>query len=133
MELQSIHLRLKKPLFNYPSFIKTLNTFRVELHIVNWINNSSYINTKSKNQDELTFLCGYTENSSLNIKNTLLNSKDILDFICISLFKLFINNNVSLNNLNIRIDYYNHFSFEICKIIRNLYQILKSLQLIFMI
>src|ERR1044071_1681054 len=31
-------LLLKKPLFNYPSFIKTFNTFRVGLHIVNWIN-----------------------------------------------------------------------------------------------
>src|SRR5688572_26473620 len=29
----------KKPLFNYPSFIKTLNTFRVKLHTVNWLNN----------------------------------------------------------------------------------------------
>src|ERR1043166_2731827 len=29
----------KKPLFNYPNFIKTLNTFRIELHVVNWINN----------------------------------------------------------------------------------------------
>src|SRR5687768_6617001 len=31
-------LLLKKPLFNYPSFIKTFNTFRVGLHIVDWIN-----------------------------------------------------------------------------------------------
>src|ERR1043165_818131 len=29
----------KKPLFNYPSFIKTLDTYRVELHTINWINN----------------------------------------------------------------------------------------------
>ncbi len=39
----------KKPFFNYPSFIKTLNTFQVESHIVNWINNLDIlpdINTK---------------------------------------------------------------------------------------
>src|ERR1043165_7618075 len=31
-------LLLQKPFFNYPSFIKTFNTFRVGSHIVNWIN-----------------------------------------------------------------------------------------------
>src|SRR5881397_3360820 len=26
-----------KPLFNYPSFIKTLNTYQLEFHVVNWL------------------------------------------------------------------------------------------------
>src|SRR2546429_4945539 len=27
-----------EPLFNYPSFIKTLNTYQLEFHVVNWLN-----------------------------------------------------------------------------------------------
>ena len=29
---------LYKPLFNYPSLIKTLNFFRMEIHVMDWIN-----------------------------------------------------------------------------------------------
>src|SRR5438477_247308 len=52
----------KKPhLFNYPSFIKTLNTFRIELHVVNWINNldslpdTNSVSTDRVQQSLLTF------------------------------------------------------------------------------
>src|ERR1044072_4939193 len=33
---------LHKPLFNYPSLIKTLKFFRVQLHVTNWLNPTSY-------------------------------------------------------------------------------------------
>src|SRR6266540_6229706 len=83
----------KKPFFNYPSFIKTLNTFQVESHIVNWINNLDIlpdINTKSiysTNQikSEMIF-CPTYEDASLEIKKNLLDSEKTKDFICISLF-----------------------------------------------
>src|SRR5919205_4671687 len=33
--------KLQKPLFNYPSFIKTLNFYRVKLHVTGWLNSFS--------------------------------------------------------------------------------------------
>src|SRR6266498_3257270 len=33
----------KNPLFNYPSFIKTLDLFRIDLHIINWIKKNQYL------------------------------------------------------------------------------------------
>src|SRR5687767_9395454 len=38
---------LKKPLFNYPSLIKTLMSYRIELHVANWINSSYNITSTS--------------------------------------------------------------------------------------
>jgi|SRR6266498_397668 len=80
----------KNPLFNYPSFIKTLNTYRVELHIVHWMNYlniSPNINTKSiysTNQikpDKMVFRPTY-ETSSLRIKKrNLLDSEKKMDLI----------------------------------------------------
>src|SRR5213082_3260616 len=32
---------LHKPWFNYPSYIKTLDLFRVQLHVLNWINSTT--------------------------------------------------------------------------------------------
>src|SRR6266542_220204 len=109
----------KTPLFNYPSFIKTLNTVRVELHAVNWINNLDVLpdpNDKVKS-NRIKFLPFYTENTSLKLKNPSLDVK-VIDFVCTTLFKLFINNDVSLNDFNIRIDYlYGRFLFEIYEMI----------------
>src|SRR5947209_10300075 len=34
-------LKLQKPLFNYPSLIKTLDLFRLELHVIKWLNSTS--------------------------------------------------------------------------------------------
>jgi len=106
----------QKPLFNYPSFIKTLNTFRVELHTVNWINNHEILPDDSNQStcstnSSMTFISSLYEN--MNMYDDL-NSKQIRDFFCISLFKLFINNNVSLNNL-----YLSNYCLEIYKIILN--------------
>src|ERR1044072_1881461 len=78
----------KKPLFNYPSFIKTLDTYRVELHTINWINNLG-IDLKltgSTNQGGPTF---FPTESTLEIKNK--DSKKIIDFVYIPLFKSFMN------------------------------------------
>src|SRR5688572_18076241 len=97
----------KNPLFNYPSFIKKLSTSRVGLHIVNWINNLDTLpdtnskSTCSKNQvksDKMIFLSA-NENMNLGIKKDLFDSMKTRDFIFISLFKSFINNNASLNHL----------------------------------
>src|ERR1041384_8264408 len=45
---------LKKPLFNYPSLIKTLNSYRIELHVANWISASYNITPISAQQFPLT-------------------------------------------------------------------------------
>ena len=36
-----LNSNLQKPLFNYPSFIKTLNSFRLELHVMKWLNSNT--------------------------------------------------------------------------------------------
>src|SRR6266540_4504029 len=86
----------KTPLLNYPSFIKTLNTFQVELYTVHWINNLDTLpDTKPKStfssnrdkSDKMIFSSTY-EFTSLKIKKNLLNPIETKDFICISLFKL---------------------------------------------
>src|ERR1044072_3625396 len=63
----------KKPLFNYPSFIKTLDTFRMELHMVNWMNNLDILPSatlppiKSNQSNKINFLPRYTENTRLDL------------------------------------------------------------------
>ncbi|CAI2163862.1 11055_t:CDS:1 [Funneliformis geosporum] len=123
----------KKPFFNYPSFIKTLNTFRVELHVVNLINNlsvTSNITTCSISQiqrplptnlksDKITFAPIFNvENTSLELEQNPNFSLKIVDFICVTLFELFISNEISLNNLYLNINYYHlNFISQIIKII----------------
>ena len=34
-----------KPLFNYPNLIKTLNLQRMQVHVTNWLNTTSYNDT----------------------------------------------------------------------------------------
>src|SRR5688572_2474722 len=36
-----IDSNFQKPLFNYPSLIKTLDTFRIYLHVSNWLNDNA--------------------------------------------------------------------------------------------
>src|SRR6266542_1470832 len=112
---------LKRPLFNYPSFIKTLNTYRAELHTINWINYLDYTNTKSTcstnftNQvilDKTIFFPIREE--TVKIKRNLLNPIGTKDFICILLFKLFIYSNASLKNFIIIYNFsYGHFFSKI--------------------
>ncbi|CAG8504491.1 3486_t:CDS:1 [Funneliformis mosseae] len=123
----------KKPFFNYPSFIKTLNTFRVELHVVNLINNLSVTNNittcsisqiqrplpNTLKSDKITFAPIFNvENTSLELEQHPISSSKIIDFICVSLFKLFISNEISLNNLYLNINYYHlNFISQLCKFI----------------
>ncbi len=110
----------KKPLFNYPSFIKTLNTYRVELHTINWMNNLNILpdaNPCSSNQvksNKITFWSREIDGLKTNL------SEKTMHFICISLFKLFMNNNASLNNLYIIMDdYHGGNVFEVYESILN--------------
>jgi hypothetical protein len=88
---------LKKPLFNYPSLIKTIIFCRIRLHVENWyearfrkfLSKTSYFPLTLTNDDsnELTYSGNYEK----------------VKIICTVLFKLFINN-ASLNNLYININ-----------------------------
>ncbi len=119
---------IKKPLFNYPSFIKILDTFRVERHTVNWINHLDIlpdVDTKTTTclmkSEKITFPSTYDEDNegiTFELKKVLPDSNKIIDFICISLFKLFKNSDVSLNDFNLSInEYYGGFLFEIYELI----------------
>src|SRR6266542_657324 len=95
----------QKPLFNYPSFIKRLYSYKMELHIAYWINNlyvlpKSTCSTNQVKSDRITFLPKYSE-IFISLRNSLLDSKKLIRFICLSLFKLFINNDASLNELDL--------------------------------
>src|ERR1051325_7555222 len=109
-EIKPFKFDSQKPLFNYPSLIKTLSLFRLELHVTNWLisDPTSYDSTPTQNsyspliwpQIELVetidfpLICsqiepvetiGHFENEDVKV-------------IYISLFKIFIENNASLNN-----------------------------------
>ena len=100
---------LKNPLFDYPSLIKTLNSNRIATHVRNWISASYNITPTSVQQFPLTSTEPYELRSDVN--------KEKSNFVCIALFKLFIENNASLNNLNIIIYNYDHqFTYDICDI-----------------
>ncbi|GBB85614.1 hypothetical protein RclHR1_01210022 [Rhizophagus clarus] len=128
-----------KPLFDYPSFIKTLSTYQLEWQVVNWlyiIQQSNLPYSSSSNQNEETFNLNnslginnnFNINDSLTLKNhesimnlnnkkKLLMSKDISDVICTLLIKLFIKNNANLNNLNISILSQNNFFINLFEFI----------------
>ena len=108
---------LHEPLFNYPSLIKTLNTFRIRLHIANWINSADSAYRQLSNKRSY-FPLTLTNHYEFQISGINEKSK----FACITLFKLFIENNASLNNLRMSVDdCYSYKSFyDICdKILNN--------------
>ena len=80
----------EKPLFNYPSLIKTLNSCKIVLHVEKWIS-ASYNNITS------------TSSLLTNLKGDFSEQKNYVDektdVVCTALFKLFIENNISLNEL----------------------------------
>ena len=78
---------LKKPLFNYPSLIKTLDTPRMQKHITNWIYSVSYNVTFRQSYSPLTLKSYYEFQTFEDKKKTKV--------VSITLFKLFIENNAS--------------------------------------
>ncbi|CAI2177920.1 426_t:CDS:1 [Funneliformis geosporum] len=126
----TINSSIKKPLFNYPCFIKSLDTFRVEMHTVNWINNLdipiNYIKTHS-NTFNNSYMCMklpctifhskfHSENTSLKVKVNLFDSEKVVNFTCTLLFKLFINYNASIKDLNMKSSSFcGYFLSEICE------------------
>jgi hypothetical protein len=83
---------LQKPLFNYPSLIKSINSFRIHLHVGNWAYD---ITSTSPNElySPLTLTHCY------ELQNHIRVDKRKVNVICTILFKLFMENNVSLNTL----------------------------------
>src|ERR1043165_5878678 len=85
--------KFKKPLFNYPSLIRTLNSYKVEIYVANWISASYKFTPTSAQQFPLTSTEIYELRSNTYPEKT--------NVVCIALFKLFIENNASLNKLYI--------------------------------
>ncbi|CAI2179745.1 6690_t:CDS:1 [Funneliformis geosporum] len=96
-----------KPLFNYPSLLKSFNVFRFEMHVINWINHLDCfpsiagVEPTQARPSRKIFLPNLIEDIGFDIKKNLPNSIEIIDSICILLFKLFINSDASLNNLRL--------------------------------
>ncbi|CAI2170292.1 141_t:CDS:1 [Funneliformis geosporum] len=94
---------ISNPLFNYPSFIKTLDTFRMESHAINWVNNLEPISSLSISNAESDKIFLDNEMKVLSIVNNDSKLKRLVDMICSFLLKSFIINNASLKVLNMKI------------------------------
>ncbi|CAI2181351.1 15353_t:CDS:1 [Funneliformis geosporum] len=96
---------ISTPLFNYPSFIKTLDTFRMELHVINWVNNLNTILSTPRGKDTYRYTITFLdyEKEVFLIKNHNSRLKKIVDTLCGFLLKSFIINNASLKNFNLKI------------------------------
>src|SRR6266496_1240295 len=89
-------------LFNYPKFIKYLNTYNVISSIENWISSAVVRTLTTEKKLSRYFILDDGSHSKFNFKK-LVNK---------SLFKIFIENEINLHTLNIEIilytnDYYN--------------------------
>ena len=104
---------LQKPLFNYPSLIKTLSDERLEIHVTNWLTSVPKVSKYSR----LLSLVRPQRPQHKRIENflPLIYTQSVTDtvvyfeyeklkVIYISLFKIFIENNASLNNLYMTCD-----------------------------
>ncbi|RIA90750.1 hypothetical protein C1645_875899 [Glomus cerebriforme] len=144
--LQRINSFSFKPLFDYPSFIKTLNTYQLESHVVNW---SSFIQKSKKSNSSSTFqypdpyisltIDNHHKNDSLTIshheyinlnnKKNVIKPKEMINTLCSLLIKLFMKNDASLNNLNISIiSNNNNFFIETYDIIMKNPKFLSSIE-----
>ncbi|CAI2162573.1 2177_t:CDS:1 [Funneliformis geosporum] len=96
------------PLFNYPNFIKTLNTYQLKLHVINWLaflEHTSYI-IQNDNNPYLSLIMTQDKsiaNLDLDIKEKSLKSRGMISILCVLLFKLFITKGATLNDLNMTI------------------------------
>ncbi|RGB27596.1 hypothetical protein C1646_768921 [Rhizophagus diaphanus] len=98
---------LYKPLFNYHTLIKTLDTFRMELHIISWLNTT---NNDHGTSNEKTYFQLITSQDESNEEFRLVKANKWnkgIRTICTILFNLFVENNVILNKLHIIIDFSN--------------------------
>ncbi|CAG8753082.1 17875_t:CDS:1, partial [Funneliformis caledonium] len=97
--------RISTPLFIYPSFIKSLDTYRMELHAINWANNldadiTSSPSTIKVEPDDITFL---DIGKEVEIGYNDIRLKKFVDMICSLLLKSFMINNASLKDFNLKI------------------------------
>ncbi|CAG8611417.1 2649_t:CDS:1 [Funneliformis mosseae] len=125
-----------KPLFNYPSLIKTFNIFRFEMHVVNWINHLDSLPSTADsepirgNPSRKIFFPKTIEDIGFDIKKDLPNSIETINSICVLLFKLFINSEASLNNLRLLSSNGINFLPEMQKLILNNPKITSDLRVI---
>ncbi|CAB5198261.1 unnamed protein product [Rhizophagus irregularis] len=82
-----------KTLFNYPSFLKYLNIHKLIISVQEWY-------------DAFNIKASKSENSVLDL--------DFKRLICISLFRIFIENEVNLYTLEIEIDFINNNCYYPC-------------------
>src|SRR3954447_21527734 len=100
----------RKPLFNYPSFIKTLDLKRMQIHVTNWISSTSTsLFSRISNYSPLTLINRMYTQCELSVESEYETT------LFIGLLKLFIENNATLNNLYIISDTFSHPLF--CTII----------------
>ena len=84
---------LHKPLFNYPSLIKTIDFYRVRVHAQNWLSISS-VQQFSNKESYLQLI------NMRNEQIKAVNYKEVIE-VCTVILRLFMENNASLNNLYI--------------------------------
>ena len=102
LKLYEFDLNFQKPLFNYPSLIKTLNIFRLHVHVTKWFHSTPQ-NTTSASSNKKLLAC-LRKGSTVRLDRIRSENIDKIKFICIALFSLFIENDASLNSLYIDID-----------------------------
>src|SRR5581483_11089707 len=103
-------------LFNYPSLIKTLNVSRLKTHVEKWLGYFGYYSPDLDEPHHFSLICP----QYYDRENYGYYDKENLKVICISLFKMFTENNASLSNLYMTFDSYYRDSMnmrDICGII----------------
>ncbi|PKY29163.1 hypothetical protein RhiirB3_445687 [Rhizophagus irregularis] len=110
-----------KPLFNYHTLIKTLDTFRMELHIICWLNTTTNNDQGTSNEKAYVQLITLKDESNEEFRLVKANKRNNgIQTICTILFNLFVENNVILNKLHITFTFYNNQLFNsIYKLILN--------------
>ncbi|CAB4438293.1 unnamed protein product [Rhizophagus irregularis] len=97
-----------KPLFNYHTLIKTLDTFRMELHIICWLNTTTNNDQGTSNEKAYVQLITLQDESNEEFRLVKANKRNNgIQTICTILFNLFVENNVILNKLHTTFTFYN--------------------------
>ncbi|EXX71352.1 hypothetical protein RirG_079290 [Rhizophagus irregularis DAOM 197198w] len=83
-----------KPLFNYHALIKTLDTFRMELHIICWLNTTTNNDQGTSNEKAYVQLITLQDESNEEFRLVKANKRNNgIQTICTILFNLFVENN----------------------------------------